>query len=406
MKGEDGRMAIQGRRVTRRQALRMAGIGLGSLSLSPLLAACHGATGAQTGPSGGFDWSAQKEAGEMVFANWPYYIDKKKVNGVVTHPSLDAFTKATGIKVDYLEIIDDYASFFGKIEPQLRAGQSTGYDVIMMGYPRWIPTMIALDYLLPLDDGLLPNFNKFAADAYKNPPYDPDHRHGVAFASGATGIGYDIEQTGREITSVMDLFDPAFKGHVGMFNDTEDLPNLTLLGMGVEPSESTPDDWKKAADLLIQQRDQGIVRSYYGQGYIGELEQGNVALTMAWSPDIHQANLEGYENLRFVVPEEGGLLWTDYMCIPQGAEHPLDAISWLDFAYKPEVAAMITSWLGAMSPVPGAQDVLREQGQHELANSPLVFPTPDMYSQLHPYRSLTPDEQKIWDDTFFPVVQG
>jgi len=104
--------------------------------------------------------------------------------------------------------------------------------------------------------------------------------------SGITGIGYDPELTGREITSVLDLFDPAFEGKVGMFGDTEDMPNLTLLGMGVEPSESTEDDWQAAADKLTKQRDDGLVRQYFGQNYVNALTSGNVALTMAWSADV------------------------------------------------------------------------------------------------------------------------
>ena len=134
--------------------------------------------------------------------------------------------------------------------------------------------------------------------------------------SGITGIGYDPELTGREITSVMDLFDPAFEGKVGMFGDTEDMPNLTLLGMGVEPSESTEDDWHAAADLLTKQRDDGIVRQYYGQNYVSALTTGNVALTMAWSADILQLQLGGSPQLKFVVPDEGAMLWTDSLCIP------------------------------------------------------------------------------------------
>jgi spermidine/putrescine transport system substrate-binding protein len=122
-------------RLTRRQALKGAGLGIAGLSLSALLEACSRQAASSSSNAEGFDWAAQTKTGSMTFANWPYYIDKKKVNGQATHPSLDAFTEATGIKVDYLEIIQDYASFFGKIEPQLRAGQSTGYDLIVMGYP-------------------------------------------------------------------------------------------------------------------------------------------------------------------------------------------------------------------------------------------------------------------------------
>jgi spermidine/putrescine transport system substrate-binding protein len=78
---------------------------------------------------------------------------------------------------------------------------------------------------------------------------------------------------------------------------------------------------------------------------------------------------------------------------------------WMDFVYKPEVAAMITSWLGAMSPVPGAQEVLRTQGD-DAATSELVFPTQEMYDQLHAYRTLTPDQQQEWDNLFVGVMQG
>ena len=73
-----------------------------------------------------------------------------------------------------------------------------------------------------------------------------------------------------------------------MFGDTEDMPNLTLLGMGVEPRDSTEDDWNAAAEILRKQREDGIVRQYYGQNYVSALTAGDVALTMAWSADILQ----------------------------------------------------------------------------------------------------------------------
>jgi spermidine/putrescine transport system substrate-binding protein len=389
--------------LTRRQLLRSAGVGVAGVSLASVLAACSSGSPTQLGA---FDWSAQKQTGQFTFANWPFYMDKARVNGETVHPSLDRFTKETGITVDYLEVIDDYASFFAKIKPVIAAGQSTGFDVIVMGYPRWFPLMIALDYLIPLDDSLLPNFNAHAADIFKDPSFDPNHRHCLPFASGMTGIGYNPDQTGREITSIMDLFDPAFEGKVGMFGDTEDMPNLTLLGMGVEPSDSTPSDWNAAADLLREQRDKGIVRKYYGQGYIGDLQSGDLALSMAWSPDIHQSNISGYPDMKFAVPKEGLVQWTDYFSIPQGSEHPLDAITYMDFVFKPEIAAMMTSWIGAIPPVPEAQDVLKSTGFKDIADSPLIFPTTDMTDQIHPYRVLSPTEQETWDDTFLGVING
>jgi spermidine/putrescine transport system substrate-binding protein len=107
------------RRLSRRSFLRASGGGLAALSLSGFLVACSKDGSAAKSESSSFDWSAQKKTGSFTFVNWPLYVDKEKVNGEVVHPSFEAFTKDTGITIDYLEQIDDYASFFGKIQPQL-----------------------------------------------------------------------------------------------------------------------------------------------------------------------------------------------------------------------------------------------------------------------------------------------
>jgi spermidine/putrescine transport system substrate-binding protein len=394
-------------RLSRRSFLGYAGAA--SLGLTGILSACGAkgpsATSASTSGSPGFDWAAQKITGSFTFGNWPLYIDRDLVGGEHVHPSLDLFKKETGITVDYKEVIQAYDEFFAKLRLLLEGGQPTGYDLIVMGYPKWLPLMIANDYLIPLDHSKLPNFAANVAPAYKDPAYDPGNTYSIPYMSGITGIGYDPALTGREITSVMDLFDPAFKGKVGMFGDTEDMPNLTLLGMGVEPSASTPDDWNAAAALLTKQRDDGVVRQYYGQNYVSALTTGDVALTMAWSADILQLQLGGSPQLKFVVPDEGALLWTDSLCIPAFAEHPLDALTFMDFIYRPDVAAMIVGWIQNVSPVPASQQVLSSQA-NPVADSPLVFPPKSMYDRLHGYRVLTTAEQQVWDQTFQPIYQS
>ena len=41
-----------------------------------------------------------------------------------------------------------------------------------------------------------------------------------------------------------------------------------------------------------------------------------------------------------------------------------------------------------------------------VAESPLVFPTADMLSQVYSYKVLSEDEEKQWNDLFQQVVQG
>lgn len=403
------------RRISRRELLQRVGLGAGA---AVLLAACgvSGEDDEQSGQEAANIWDTAEKTGTLNFANWPLYIDKARQGGEVVHPSLELFTKETDIEVNYDEVIQENESFFGQIRPSLEAGQDTGYDLMVITNGQVLSNMILLDYLVPLDKGYLGNFEKYAGETYKDPSYDPGNRFTVPWQSGITGIGYDPELTGREITSFKDLLDTEFEGKVGMFGDTLDLPNLTLAGIGINPEESTPDDWQEAADVLTKQRDDGIVRKYYTQNYIQALQAGDVALSTAWSGDIFQAQNSGSPQLEFVVPEEGGILWTDNMCIPAEAQHPVDAITMMDFVYQPQVAAMLTEWINYISPVPDAQQIVLDDAAkasgadkaylQAVAESPLVFPTEEIYTRTYSYRVLEPEEQEEWNSVFQPIYQA
>ena len=80
---------------------------------------------------------------------------------------------------------------------------------------------------------------------------------------------------------------------------------------------------------------------------------------MAWSGDIFQLNLEGdATGLQFCIPEEGVIIWTDNMCIPLGADNPVDAITYMDYVYQPDVQAVIETYVNYICPVPAAKDVI------------------------------------------------
>ena len=402
------------RRITRRSALA----GMGAVSLGAFLAAC-GIAG--TKPSAvthtNWVWDKATQTGTLDFANWPLYIDTSTdASGATTYPSLEEFTKDTGIKVNYSEPIQDLAEFFAKIAPSLQAGQPVGYDIIVMTNSIQLTNLMLKHWLTELDPTKLPNFTKYASNRVQNRSFDPGNRFTIPWQSGFTGIGYDPSKTGREITSFEDLFDPAFKGHVGMFTNTQDTGNLTLLGLGVKPEKSTSKDWQKAADKLKQLRDSGVLRKFYDQSYIKALSQGDTWISMAWSGDIYQANLSaGNDNLKFVLPKEGGLIWTDNMCIPLNAPHPLDAITYMNFVYQPKIAAMLAESIDYITPVPGAKDVVladasaasdagTKAGLESTANSPLVFPSDSDLAKTSYYRQLNPTEVQQWNDIFNAVI--
>ena len=118
--------------VSRRSAM-MGAAGLGAAAF---LAAC-GSEGSNpstpNGTAGGAAPSAKaaqdlSDTEKVVnWSNWTEYIDV--TDDGKSRPSIDAFTKATGIKVNYTEDYLDNDEFYAKVRPLLEGGQDTGRDV-------------------------------------------------------------------------------------------------------------------------------------------------------------------------------------------------------------------------------------------------------------------------------------
>ena len=386
-------------RLTRQNFLRGSGAAL-MAALAPQIARAETVTDWKAW------WAKQVPTKEFVFANWPLYIDVSSDGK--THPTLNAFTKQTGIKVTYDEVIQDDPSFYAKVAPVLKSGSPTGYDMIVMTDGWYLTEMLMQNWLVPLWREKVPNFDKYAGPSVKNPPYDPGNKHSMVWQSGLTGIGYNPKLTKREITSIDDLWDPAFAGHIGMFSDVNEIGAFGMYKLGIDPTTSTPDDWQKAAAVLQEQRAKGLVRQYYDQSYINALENGDIWITMAWSGDIYQANGKGYTDLKFVVPKEGATIWHDNMCIPVGASNPLSALDWMNYYYTPEVAGLVEDYVNYICPVPAAQDyILNVIKDPAVANSPLVFPPASELARVHEFYAFKNyAEYQKWLNTFNPVVQG
>lgn len=388
--------------VTRRELLRRMGRGSMYLGVMGLLAACGVEGQRRAAPR---REELPPKAGELVMANWPLYIDKK--GG--TSPTVTSFEEEFDVSMQYKVVINDNEEFFSTIREPLAQGQPTGWDIIVV--TDWmVAKMARLGYLEQLHHEELPNFEAHAAEKFKDPFYDAGNRHSIPWAAGITGIGYDIEATGREITSIQDLFDPKFEGRVGMFTEMRDTFGLVLLSQGVEPSQATIEEVQAAQQVLLENRDN--FRGFYGNDYFDQLATGNLALSMAWSGDVFALQLDN-PNLRFVVPEEGAMKWTDNMCIPAGAEHPTDAHLFMNYVYDPRIAANITEWVWYESPVAEVESIVQQDVADggpgylkKLAESELVFPTEETNAQLHGYRVLDEEEEQAWNDLFQEVVQG
>jgi spermidine/putrescine transport system substrate-binding protein len=387
--------------ITRRTFFRHAGRGgvaLGALMTLPgILAAC------ETGASG--------DPNKLAWLNWPAYIDLSDDES--TNPSIDAFTEQSDIAVEYNEGLLDNADFLATYSPDLRAGNPTGWDIMSPG--GWVVERMARNgWLEEIDHSKLPNWTANCADYAKGLWFDPDNKYSVWWQGGITGIAYDPELTGREITTFDDLLDPEFSGRVGGFSDMRDMFGLTLLSLGVEPANATVADVEQAQQKLLA-APEGQFRGWYGNEYYDALAAGDLAISVAWGGDISQMNFYDNDKVKFVVPDTGGMRWNDNLVIPKKAGNPDGAHKLMDYYYSLDAAAMLSEWVGYFSPVKGIDARVLEDADAARADdpewadtleamAPTLVPTPDQTENTFVDKQLTEEEETEWNDLFEVVL--
>ena len=359
-------------------------------------------------------WPRQKPTRRLNFANWADYIDP-------SHQSLKLFTKATGIQVNYQEVIEDDNSYFAKVDPLIRSGQYSGADLMVITDGFEFNDFVELGEVVPLDHSLLPNFKKHAIGKFTRETFDPGNIYSVPWASGMTGIAWNTKYVKEPVTSIDVLWDPKYAGKIGMMQDPQEIANFGLFKIGVDPDKSALSDWNKAAATLVNQRDAGIVRAYYDQSYINALSQGDTWISMAWSGDIFQQNLStGNNDLQFVVPREGGTIWTDNMMIPKYAQNPVSAMMMMDWFYHPAIATMLTENIQYINACSTTQGLIRQDAQlphgangqnratlQALVSSPLVFPPASELGRLRNYVTpANPQTAQTFKNIFNAIVEG
>jgi spermidine/putrescine transport system substrate-binding protein len=330
--------------------------------------------------------------GNWTFSNWPLYIDKKV---------LKTFDKRYGGHVKYVEDINDNDEFYGKVRQQLQASKPIGRDIVTLTdymATKWVRN----HYVEALDKRNMPNVVNNMVEAQRHAPFDPKREFTVPWQSGAVGLGYNPKNTGRELHSINDLFDPAFKGRVTMLSEPYDSACSVLLGMGIDPTHAKIDQILQAIDKISKANDAGQFRRFTGNDYSTDLTKGNVWVALAYSGDLVQLQSDN-PDLKFAYPDEGAMFFTDNMMIPAHSENIFAAETFMNFAYEPDIAAKIALYVNYLSPVKGVK-ALVEKEDPKLANNPLVFPSDEILAKLHPYPALSENDERQMKEAMAQVT--
>ncbi len=367
-----------------------------ALAASLAIAACGGG-GVEGG--GGESGSVEtvtvsgKPSGDLTISNWPLYIDKQTVPD---------FEKATGVQVKYIEDVNDNQEFFAKVQPLLDKGESGGRSIFVV--TDWMAKkMYDLGYLQNLDKAAIPNVEKNLVASLRNRPFDPNNDFAVPWQSGMTGL-IVREDLAPDVKSICDLFDPKYKGKVEMLTEMRDTVPLVMKCMGIDVANATEEDWLNAIDKIEQAADSGQIRRFTGNDYARDLTSGDAAAVIGWSGDAIQLQADN-PDIKFVMPTEGCMLWSDNMVIPVGAPNPTAAEAWMNYVYDPKNQAQITDYNYYVSPVEGVKQILEKQGS-PAAKSELVFPSKQFTAKCDTAPTLTGDEEQTVTQAFNAVVSG
>jgi spermidine/putrescine transport system substrate-binding protein len=366
--------------LTRKQLLGRAAAGSAMLTLPGFLEACGSSIKTAAHTTATTPPVKKVLAKTLNFSNWPLYIDVGKSKN---HPSLQQFTKQTGVQVNYVEDINDNESFFGKIEGPLSRGQAVGRDIIVMtdssGFPQ---RLIQLGWLEKLYKPAIPNAKNLIA-AQQHPTWDPNRDYSLPWQSGMTGIGYDPHKVGYELTSVTKLLtDPKLKGKITLLSEFSDTVGLIMLENGDDPAKVTKASFARAMKTIQTAVHSGQIRQFTGNDYAPLLAKGDIWACFAWSGDMVQLHAD-HPGLQWNLPDSGGMIWTDNMLIPRGG-NVFTASTYMNYYYEPKTAAEVEDYVNYICPVAGADKVL-ERTDPAVAHNPLIFPTPKTLGNAHQF---------------------
>ncbi len=347
---------------------------------------------------------AQTPTGPLNFANWDAYIDLTTVPGDdgklgtdddeydLPSPTLDEFSAKYGVEINYKNAVDENESFMGTITPQLSAGLDTGWDLIVL--TDWMASrVVAAGWAEKIDHNNTKTAVANVRDELGGAPWDPNFDYHFPWQSFATGVGYNVKSTQRDLTKIADLFDPGFAGKVTLLSDPHDsfpLIHLMLQAQGkasATPAEAmTVADGQVVHDFLKPYVDSGHIRGFTGNAYLKDFASGDTWAAFVWSGDLASS---GGKNDRFVFPDEGSMIATDNMMIPKGAQHKYTAELMIDWVYDVDRAARIAEFVFYISPVKGVSEAIKALDE-DAATNPLLFPPPEVLAKQH--------AQPIWDE--------
>jgi spermidine/putrescine transport system substrate-binding protein len=287
--------------------------------------------------------------------NWEDYLD----------PELAAeFAAKHGVRIEETHFESDTER-----DRLLANNKAAGFDLVLVDH-----TQLRLyrdqGWIAPIGTAQVPGLRHYEPRWRR--AVDGSATHGVPFAWGTTGIAYRADLLKTAPTSWLDLFQPAagLCGKMVVFDDGRELIALALKASGQSANADDPGAYKGAERLLTAQRP--CVARY---GYAGTDEESDLVSGKAWAATAYNSDalmLQAFNpNIRFVLPDEGGLIWVDYLAVLSTSTQKSLAFAFLEFLSDPAIAVRQASFSHAATPNLKARAMLPVA----VGKDPVIYPS-------------------------------
>ena len=386
-------------RLSRRTILKGAvgtAFGIGSIASLPLF---FETDGKRQDPASCKATDLSESDKRLVISNWPGYMDEDEPT------TLEDFEKRTGIKVRYDIDVNDNDEFYAKVANQLGACESVKRDMFVL--TDWMAAkMIDIGWIQKLNRDNVPNLHANLIDSLKSPGWDPNRDFSAPWQSGLTGIAYNKAKV-KEVRSFSELLTRSdLKGRITLLTEMRDTMGFAMLVNGADPADFDEGDWETGVETMKKARRDGQIRAFTGNEYIQDLSAGNIVACEAWSGDVAAAE---DDNLVFVPPEEGLMIWADNAIIPNLASHQGNAEKWINYYYEPEVAARLADFVYYICPVKGAEQEMEKIDPDLLKNQALknlIFPDEATLARTSKFMALNEAQTTRYGRDFADVQSG
>ena len=279
--------------------------------------------------------------------NWDQYI---------WEPVVQAFCEANNCKYK-ITTFDTMEDAFNK----MTSGQ-LDFDVFFPTID-YVGKLVSKKLIMPLNHDYLPNLQSDVWPVYSNPYYDQGAVYTLPYTVYVTGVSYrrDVisDDEFRAIPNPYDaLWDPRFKGKVGVYNSYRDVMCMTMIRRGLTDINTTDANLiTQAGNDLVDMTAAVSPVSKTNTAYIG-IPNDQVHISQAWSGDTVAAwgygpalNQTNYEHIGYWYPTDRiGSVDNDLIAVPSGAKNPVLGHMFLNFLSEYQNAMDNFSFVGYQPP--------------------------------------------------------